>query len=142
MRSSYTDEEVRALVEIKNMLSAEIARMTALTVAYFGHLVDCGTADHRREVASRASKSVTALLQHLRYCAWIEAELTKNRVFENPQAILDEFAAQQTEIAEAAREKLEPEPQPELLAENTVVGEDPAAAMDKLATAPGTRTKQ
>jgi hypothetical protein len=80
------------------------------------------------------------LLQHWRYCSWIEAELTQVRVFEKPQAILDEFIEQQTEIAEAARAKLEPAP--EVLAENTTVGEDPAAAMDKLATTPFTRTKQ
>jgi hypothetical protein len=142
VRSNYTEEEVLALLGVKELLAGEITRMTGLAATCLNHLVNCETSDHRAEVAKRAGAAISALLQHFRYSAWIEAELTSVRVFEKPVDILAELIEQQNALAEAARAKLEPEPQPELTAENTVVGEDPAEAMDKLANAPSTKTKQ
>jgi hypothetical protein len=123
VRSNYTDDEVRALVEIKALLSGEITRLTTLAATYLQHLIPCADAEHRGVIARKAADAVSSVLQHLRYCSWLEAELTQGRVFTDPAAILAELIEQQTEMAELSRAKQEPEP--EVLGPNTVVGDTP-----------------
>lgn len=140
MRSNYNDEELAALAEINKLLAEDVRRMTAVVQMCLKHIVGCESADHRAAVSRQLGVSVTALLNHIRYCAWIEAEVTKTRAIPDPQKVLAEMIAAQEEVAaeikakqegtvtDAASVPAEP-PVEDLLAQQ-------AAAMDALANVP------
>jgi predicted component of type VI protein secretion system len=167
VRSNYTPEELVALAEISKLMAGEIGRSTQIVTACLNHLVTCESPDHRAKIAAQAGRAVSAILTYLRYCAWIEAEVTQTRAISDPLAVLAEVTAQQAEVAEIFKAQQEerlkdkqampavesaapaaPE-QPQVAAEAPQVPvvaapgasiDKAAAAMDKLATAPSTKT--
>ena len=153
MRANYTAEELVALAGLSKLLAGEISRMTQIVIACHKHLVNCESSEHRAQIVARAGSAVSAILNHLRYCAWIEAEVTNGRVFVNPQGVLDEIIAQQEAIAAAVKEQgaaavqekpVSTEREQTTEAEQAVAADiaKQAADMDKLANAPSTGTKQ
>jgi len=140
MRSNYSDDELTALKEIMRLLAEEISRNTRIMIADLGHLGSCESNEHKQTCIAQAKVALVNILSHLRYCAWIEAEITPTRVFAEPGVILAELVKQQEEIAEAFQAKADPQP---------VVPEVPmfppmeqGADMDKLATVPLNKTLQ
>jgi hypothetical protein len=73
-------------------------------------------------VALQVATSTSNILVHLRYCGWIEAELTPTRVFAEPKEILATFVETQEKLAEEFRVKQEAEKTPP---GDTSVGENP-----------------
>lgn len=151
MRSNYSDEEIVALAGIMQLLSAEIGRNTKVIISDLDHLLVCETAEHRAAVVAQAKTAISNILSHLRYCSWIEAELTSTRVFAEPVKYLADLVKQQEEIAETFREKVDPAPEPESvpLLNQPVVQEvaaftstEQSEAMNKLANVPFKNTLQ
>lgn len=149
MRSNYNDEEMIALKEIMKLLAAEISRNTKIMVADLTHLGSCESAEHKQTCIAQAKAALVNILSHLRYCSWIEAELTSTRVFADPLANLAELVRQQEEIAAEYQAKVDPQPEPAVepvpLLNQPVVpttASDQGLDMDKLANAPLTKTLQ
>lgn len=153
MRANYNDDEIIALKEIMKLLAAEISRNTRIIVADLDHLAGCEDAEHKRVCIAQAKAALVNILSHLRYCSWIEAEMTPTRVFADAIANLAELVQAQEKIVEEFRAKIEPvaeatvaapPPTPEIIIvqpENLDI-EIQAIEMDKLANAPLIKTKQ
>lgn len=158
MRAEYKDEEVVALGEIMKLLAEEISRNTTIIVADLDHLLTCESQEHKATVIKQAKAALANILTHLRYCAWIEAEVTPTRVFSEPLSNLAELVNQQEALAAEfkARQEAkknggkpaEPEtlvpPAPEIVIvqpENLQI-ELQAIEMEKGITVPFPKTKQ
>ncbi len=155
MRANYNDDEVTALKEIMKLLASEISRNTKIIIADLDHLAGCESDEHKQVCIAQAKAALVNILSHLRYCSWIEAEITPTRVFADAKANLAELVAAQEKIAEEIRMKMEPEP----VADATVIAPPPvpeiiivqpkdlavelqAIEMDNRATSPFPKTKQ
>jgi hypothetical protein len=151
VRSNYSDDELTALKEIMRLLAEEIGRNTKIMIADLDHLTGCESAEHKVTCVAQAKGALANILSHLRYCSWIEAEITSTRVFGEPVAILAELVKQQEEIAAAFQAKTDPQPAPEpaALPNQSAIPEVPmfppigqGEEMDKLATVPLNKTLQ
>src|SRR6266849_5543236 len=98
MRSEYKDEEIVALSEIMRLLADEISRNTTIIVANLDHLQNCETVEHKAICIRQAKAALANILTHLRYSAWIEAEVTPTRVFAEPLSNLAELVKMQEEL--------------------------------------------
>lgn len=156
MRSEYKDEEIVALGEIMRLLAEEISRNTQIIVADLDHFRTCESQEHKATCIQQAKAALANILTHLRYCAWIEAEVTPTRVFAEPLTNLAGLIEQQEALAAEFKEKLEkatgkpvveePAVEPVPLLNQPVVPEvtvsDLGVDMDKLANAPFKKTLQ
>jgi hypothetical protein len=140
MRRAYTDAEVAALKRLISLLAGEIGRSTTLLKTYLDHATTCQNEAHRMIMMAKATAMVSMLLDHVRYGAWAEAELSKQRVFQDPIAVVENMVTQQvrvaSEIAGQQGKVLDVQPG------ETDTTDGQSAAMDKLATAPGSDTLQ
>ena len=135
------------------LLAEEISRNTRVIVADLNHLVGCESAEHKQVCIAQAKASLVNILSHLRYCSWIEAEMTPGRVFTDPQANLVELVEQQEKLATEFQAKIDPQSEPvvepvPLLNQPTVqevaafTESGQSEEMDRLANAPLTKTLQ
>lgn len=150
MRTNYSDDEVTALKDIMKLLADEISRNTRIIVADLDHLGGCESQEHKQTCIQQAKAALVNILSSLRYCSWIEAEITPTRVFAEPAANLADLVRQQEEIAAEYQAKVDPQPEPVVepvpLVNQPVLpvftpGEQ-GVEMDKLANVPLTKTLQ